>query len=121
MRTLVAGARLGLGAHDLLSGGNSPWKRWSTCAERSWRLHRRTGLTMSQNGSGGSRVSAPAADGKSRAAAWAASTGFSGPVPLPFAPADRAPEAGRTGAERECGRAVPGRRRERPRKAAHVS
>jgi hypothetical protein len=49
MRTLVAGARLHLGAYDLLSGGNTPRKRWSTCAERSLRLNRRTGLTMSQH------------------------------------------------------------------------
>ena|ERR1700761_4759364 len=49
MRALVASARLHLGAHGLLPGGNTPWKRWATCAERSWRPHWRTSLTMSQH------------------------------------------------------------------------
>jgi len=44
--------------------------------------------------------------------------GFQRPRFLPVAPADRAPEAGRAGAERELGRAVPSRRRERPLEAA---
>ena len=46
--------------------------------------------------------------------------GFQRPRSLPFAPADRALEASRAGAERERGCAVPSRRRERPLGAALI-
>jgi hypothetical protein len=71
------------GATDLTRGGGSTLVRglgWLLACPRLPNEGRREGSLVKS------------------AAAWATSPAFSGPAPLPFAPAGRVPEAGRAGA-----------------------